>query len=67
MKKIEVKKNGTINKKYVAAIGTESKDKFSLFGKIVKDAKQSEGLGPGSYDTHAIHGVASKKGYNTTL
>ncbi len=36
-KLVEMKRTGTIDKKYVPAIGTENKEKFSLFGKIVKD------------------------------
>jgi hypothetical protein len=34
MKK-EIMRSGTINNKYVPAIGTENRQKFSLFGQIV--------------------------------
>jgi hypothetical protein len=32
MKKAEIKRTGTINKKYVPAIGNENRERFSLFG-----------------------------------
>ena len=47
-------------------MGIEDKERFSLFGKIVKQGHESQ-LGPGYYDTHAINGVASKKIFNTSL
>jgi hypothetical protein len=31
----EIMRSGTINQKYVPAIGTENREKFSLFGQIV--------------------------------
>lgn len=57
---------GTINNKYVPAIGTENREKFSLFGQIVHKGQNSV-LGPGSYETHALNGVASKKIFNASL
>ena len=35
MKQAEIKRTGTINKKYVPAIGNENRQRFSLFGQIV--------------------------------
>ena len=35
MKKAEIKRTGTINKKYVPAIGNENRERFSLFGQII--------------------------------
>ena len=66
LKKQELKRSGSINKKYISAIGSESKEKFSLFGKIVKTGQETQ-LGPGSYDVHALNGVASKKVFNASL
>lgn len=67
MKKAEIKRTGTINKKYVAAIGNENRQRFSLFGQIVTKGGLTSQLGPGSYDVHTLHTVASKKVFNASL
>jgi len=63
-KQAEIRRAGTINKKYVPAIGHENKEKFSLFGQIVKTGVESQ-LGPGTYET--LNTVTSRKGFNVTL
>lgn len=64
--KDEIKRAGTINKKFVPAIGHENRERFSLFGQIINSGHQSQ-LGPGTYDIHALDTVASKKGFNVSL
>jgi hypothetical protein len=62
----EIKRTGTVERKFMPAIGTENRQKFSLFGQIVHKGAAVQ-LGPGSYDVHALNGVASKKVFNTSL
>ena len=50
LKHAEIKRAGSINKKYLSGIGTENREKFSLFGQIVKNGTENQ-LGPGSYDS----------------
>lgn len=66
LKMAEIKRTGTINSKYMPAIGTENRQKFSLFGQITKQGHDSS-LGPGSYDPHTANGIASKKVFNASL
>ena len=66
MKQSEIKRTGTINKKYVPAIGNENRQRFSLFGQIVTKGGLSQ-LGPGSYDINTLNTVASKKVFNASL
>jgi hypothetical protein len=67
MKQAEIKRTGTINKKYVPAIGNENRQRFSLFGQIVTKGGLSSQLGPGSYDINTLNTVASKKVFNASL
>lgn len=41
MKRAEIKRTGTINKKYVPAMGNENRERFSLFGQIVTKGQTS--------------------------
>ena len=41
MNKAEIKRAGTIDKKYLAQIGTENRERFSLFGQIVKSGNET--------------------------
>jgi hypothetical protein len=50
----------------VPGVGTENRERFSLFGQIVNKGQNSQ-LGPGSYDTQTLNGVASKKVFNASL
>jgi hypothetical protein len=67
MRLAEIRRTGTVNSKYIPAMGTENRQKFSLFGQITKQGEQDSHMGPGTYDTNIVNGFASKKGYNASL